>query len=269
MYKTLLPEVESIARAAGKLVMEVYQRDFDVMFKADKSPVTEADLLASEYIESALKELAPEIPFLSEESAAVPFSERSRWDTYWLIDPVDGTKSFVKKTGEFTVNIALIHHHQPVLGVVYVPVTGVNYYAAEGAGAFKRHVDGGITTIVARELVNPPVITGNLSRSGGMENFLEKVGPHELIIMNSSLKICLVAEGSADLYARFWPTSEWDTAAGHAVVKEAGGTLVDMEMQPLLYNTKDSLLNPYFFVMGDHQKDWSKYIDDYVDDSNS
>ncbi len=261
MNKNLLPEVERIARKAGELVMEVYKRDFDVMFKEDQSPVTEADLLASEYIEAALKKLAPEIPFMSEESASVPFSERSSWDTYWLIDPIDGTRSFVNKTDEFTVNIALISQHQPILGVVYVPVTCINYYAAEGEGAFKRDADGKVATIAARQLASPPVIAGNRSKSGEMEKFLRKVGSHELIIMNSSLKICLVAEGSADLYARFWPTSEWDTAAGHAVVKEAGGSLVDMQMQPLLYNTKDSLINPYFFVRGDHQEDWSKYID--------
>ncbi|HEC04857.1 MAG TPA: 3'(2'),5'-bisphosphate nucleotidase [Thiothrix sp.] len=256
----LLPEVERIARKAGELIMQVYVRDFEVMIKEDKSPVTEADLLASAYIESELKKLAPEIPFLSEESAIAPFSVRSTWHSYWLVDPLDGTRSFVKKEGEFTVNIALIHQHNAVLGVVYDPITSINYYAAKDVGAFKRDPEGNVDNLVAKPLGELPVITGNRSRTGTMQRFLKKVGRHKLIEMSSSLKICLVAEGRADLYARFWPTSEWDTAAGHAIIDEAGGRLVDIEMQPLLYNMKDSLLNPHFFVMGNHQRDWSQDV---------
>ena len=261
LSKSFLMEVERIARQAGELIMPIYQRDFEVMFKADQSPVTEADIIASAFIESELKSLTPKIPFLSEESEPIPFSERSTWGTYWLVDPLDGTRSFVEKKDEFTVNIALIQHGKPVLGVVYVPVSKINYYAADGIGAFKRMDNASNVTITARALANPPVITGNRSRTGVMERFLAKVGSHELIVMNSSLKICLVAEGRADLYARFWPTSEWDTAAGHAVINAAGGSLVDTEMQPLLYNTKESLLNPHFFVMGNYQKDWSAFKD--------
>ncbi len=185
---------------------------------------------------------------------------RSTWDSYWLVDPLDGTRSFVKKEGEFTVNIALIHQHNAVLGVVYDPITNINYYAAKDVGAFKRDPEGSVNNLVAKSLGELPVIMGNRSKTGTMERFLKKVGRHKLIEMSSSLKICLVAEGRADLYARFWPTSEWDTAAGHAIIDEAGGRLVDVEMQPLLYNTKDSLLNPHFFVMGNHQRDWSQDV---------
>ncbi len=258
--QTLLSAVEQIARDAGNIIMQVYQQDFDVHYKADQSPLTEADIQASEYIEAALSQLTPGIPFLSEESEPVPYAQRALWQDYWLVDPLDGTRSFINKNDEFTVNIALVSDHQPVLGVVYAPVARVNYYAAEGVGAFKREANGVVLSIQSRALAEPPVIAGNRSCSGLMQTFLANVGAHELVVMSSSLKICLVAEGQIDLYARFWPTSEWDTAAGHAIVNASGGSLVDTRMQPLRYNTRDSLLNPHFFVQGHHRRDWSRFI---------
>lgn len=261
MHKELLTEVEKIAREAGKIIMQIYARDFEVMMKVDKSPVTEADLAANDYIEHALKKLTPDIPILSEESEQLSFSERSQWDRYWLIDPLDGTRAFVRKSDEFTVNIALVSQHQPILGVVYIPVTEESYFAAQDEGAFKLGSDGKIMRIACRELVFPPAIIGNKSKTGEMQRFLKKVGDYEFSQMSSSWKVCLVAEGSVDLYTRFFPTSEWDTAASHAVINEAGGQLVTTDMQPLLYNTKESLENPHFFVMGKNHKDWSLYLE--------
>ena len=261
MLKALLPEVEKIAREAGKIIMQVYSRDFEVMHKADESPVTEADLAANEYIESALTKLAPQFPILSEESEHQGFAERSQWECYWLIDPLDGTRAFVNTTDEFTVNIALICNHEPVLGAVYIPINQTSYFAAKDVGAYKLGVDKEVISISCRELASPPSIVGNKARTGLTQRFLDNVGYHEFKQMSSSWKVCLVADGSVDLYVRLFPTSEWDTAASHAVVNEAGGQLVTTNMQPLLYNTKESLKNPYFFVMGKHDKDWSQYLE--------
>lgn len=260
MLEALMPEVEKIAREAGKIIMQVYSRDFEVMHKADESPVTEADLAANEYIESELTKLAPQFPILSEESVHQDFSERSTWECYWLIDPLDGTRAFVKKTDEFTVNIALICNHEPVLGAVYIPINQTSYFAAKNVGAYKLGADKVVISISCRELASPPSIVGNKASTGLTQRFLDKVGDHEFQQMSSSWKVCLVADGSVDLYVRLFPTSEWDTAASHAVVNEAGGRLVTIGMKPLLYNTKESLKNPYFFVMGNHDKDWSQYL---------
>lgn len=262
MYESLLSELERISKEAGAIILEIYNNGFRVHHKADQSPVTEADLAADHFIQAALKKLTPEIPILSEESAPESFEVRSSWSRYWLVDPLDGTKSFVNKTGEFTVNIALIENHQPVLGVVFLPVNGVCYFAAKGEGAYKRGADNQAVPIKARSLAKPPVIAGSRSHSDDMDFFLENVGEHELVLAHSSIKICWVAEGEVDLYARLWPTAEWDTAAAHAIVNESGGQLLKTDMQPLLYNTKQSLENPYFFVMGSHQEDWSMYLGD-------
>jgi 3'(2'), 5'-bisphosphate nucleotidase len=256
----LLPHIHRIAREAGEKIMEVYEQGFDVMEKDDKSPLTTADLAAHHHIEAELAKLSESYPLLSEESASLPFAERSSWHTYWLVDPLDGTKEFIKRNGEFTVNIALISDHQPVLGAVYVPVSGVSYFAAKGVGAFKQQGDYEAIPITARKLADPPVVAGSRSHSGDMQKFLDKIGEYDQVSMGSSLKICLVAEGEADLYPRLWLTSEWDTAAAHAIVNEAGGQLVKTDMQPLLYNTKDSLLNPFFFVVGKEPRDWSALL---------
>lgn len=241
-----------IARQAGDLILAIYEQDFLVSEKSDRSPLTEADMAAHHHIVSALKDLTPGLPVLSEESDQIPFSERSAWRTYWLVDPLDGTREFVKRNGEFTVNIALIHEHEPALGVVRAPVPGLCYSAARGLGAHRRQDDAEPEAIHISRRRRKPVVAG--SRSHGtdrMRAFLEHLGDHELISMGSSLKFCLVAEGRADLYPRLGPTCEWDTAAAQCVVCEAGGRVTDLEGEPLRYNTRESLRNPDFIVSGD------------------
>jgi 3'(2'), 5'-bisphosphate nucleotidase len=258
-----LDDARALARQAGQKILEVYNTEFEVEHKDDKSPLTAADLASHTAIVAGLKALTPEIPVLSEESANIPFAERASWNTYWLIDPLDGTKEFIKRNGEFTVNIALIRDGVPVLGVVHVPVSGVTYAACEGQGAVKEVPGEGEQAIHVRKLGPGSVaVVGSRSHQGdSLKAFLSRLGDHEIVSMGSSLKICLVAEGAADVYPRLGLTSEWDTAAAHCVVAEAGGSLTDLEMQPLRYNTKDSLLNPFFFVFGDDSRDWSSYLE--------
>lgn len=261
LHKLIGPVME-IARTAGAKIVEIYNREFSVEHKEDKSPLTEADLAAHHAIIEGLSALTPALPILSEESAARPFAERSAWHRYWLVDPLDGTREFVKRNGEFTVNIALIEDHAPVLGVILVPVTGLGYYASRGGGAFRIAPGRSPSAIRVRPLdISHVIVAGSRSHAGGsLTAFLENIGSHELISMGSSLKSCLVAEGRADVYPRLGPTSEWDTAAAHCIVEEAGGRVTDTAMRPLRYNTKESLLNPDFFVSGDPAHDWSRYL---------
>lgn len=250
-----------IAIKAGDAILSIYERDFDIQHKEDKSPLTEADLASHKTIVSALEALTPEIPILSEESATIPFEERNQWQQYWLIDPLDGTKEFIKRNGEFTVNIALIKGHSPVLGVVYVPVSGHVYAGETGKGAFliKDGVKQQIS--VTANTFSPCRVVGSRSHAGeSLQLFLDKLGEYEMVSMGSSLKLCLVAEGKADIYPRLGPTSEWDTAAAQAVVEAAGGRVTDLDGETLPYNTKESLLNPYFLVFGDHDNDWQQYL---------
>ncbi len=257
-----LDAVNQIAVDAGRQILKIYETEFSVEHKDDKSPLTAADMASHKTIVAALEKLTPEIPILSEESAALPFAERSSWSRYWLIDPLDGTREFVKRNGEFTVNIALIHEGRAELGVVHVPVTGLTYFACAGGGAFKAQAGQAPQSIRVRQLPQGPImVAGSRSHSGdSLLQFLDRLGPHELLSMGSSLKICLVAEGVADLYPRLGLTSEWDTAAAQCVVEEAGGQVTGLDMQQLRYNTKDSLLNPHFFVFGDASRNWSQYL---------
>lgn len=256
----LIPHVVELARAAGERILAIYETEFDVTHKGDASPLTAADLAAHEAIVAGLSRLTPHWPVLSEESAAIPFSERRTWYRYWLVDPLDGTREFVKRNGEFTVNIALIEDHRPVLGVIQVPVTGLIYQAARGLGA-RKHEPGEAPVAIHTRPLSPegPIVVAG-SRSHGnpkLERFLAALGREtEVFPMGSSLKSCLVAEGKADLYARLGPTSEWDTAAAQAIVEEAGGVVMDLAGEPLAYNTKDGLLNPHFLVAGDPTVDW-------------
>ena len=259
----LLEPVKALARQAGERILEVYNsRDYTVEEKDDRSPLTTADLASHNAIVEGLGRLTPGIAVLSEESAGLPYSERSGWRRYWLVDPLDGTREFIKRNGEFTVNIALIEDGVPVLGVVHVPVTGVSYSACRGCGAFKQAGSGRPQPIRVRRLDGGPVmVVGSRSHRGKSLNaFLEKLGDHEMVGMGSSLKLCLVAEGRADIYPRLGPTSEWDTAAAQCIVEQAGGQVTDTGMRPLRYNTKDSLLNPFFLVFGDDSRDWSQYL---------
>ncbi len=257
----LLPDVKRIAIEAGEKIMEIFNRDFKVDYKEDKSPVTEADLAANTHIIAALSQLAGDFPILTEEETALPFEERASWDTYWLVDPLDGTKEFVKRRDGFTVNIALIHHHQSILGVIYAPVFDVSYYACQGLGAYKDSQKQQGEKINVRSLPDIPTLTISRSHAeGDLLTFIEAVGEHDIIRTGSSLKMCYVAEGIADIYPRLWWTSEWDTGAAHCIVNEAGGRLVKIDMSPLLYNTKDSLLNPFFFAIGGNEHDWTQYL---------
>ena len=254
--------VKKIAYQAGRNIMEIYDRGFEVEEKADKTPLTEADMAAHRVIVEGLTALTPDVPVLSEESKPMTFEERAAWPLYWLVDPLDGTREFIKRNGEFTVNIALIEGHEAIVGVVYAPVVGSLYYAARGIGAFKKsELDDPVPIHVRSRCPKKVVIAGSRShQSPQFKDFLSRLHDYEVISMGSSLKSCLVAEGTADIYARLGPTSEWDTAAAHCIVEEAGGQLTDTRMQRLRYNAKEELLNPHFFVFGDSSIDWSKYL---------
>jgi 3'(2'), 5'-bisphosphate nucleotidase len=259
----LLEPVIEIARRAGREILKIYDTEFVVDEKADTSPLTAADLAAHKAIKAGLEALTPELPILSEEATrATPFEERARWTTYWLVDPLDGTREFVKRNGEFTVNIALIHEHRPVLGVVHVPVKGLDYFGSTVEGAFRCNGEAKPAPIRVAALGDGPVrVVGSRSHRGdSLAAFLERIGEHELVAMGSSLKFCLVAEGKADVYPRLGPTSEWDTAAAQAVVEAAGGHVVDSKGKPMLYNTKADILNPHFLVYGDDSRDWTRYL---------
>jgi 3'(2'), 5'-bisphosphate nucleotidase len=256
---TLLAEVAAIARAAAAAILGVYHSgEFATRTKADDSPLTAADLRAHELIVAALARLSPRLPVLSEEGALqCPPTERVRWPRYWLVDPLDGTREFLSGNGEFTVNIALIEEHAPVLGVVHVPVRGLSYQGLPGSGAWR--VQGATRTPiqVARASRVPLRVVGSRSHRGdSLERFLGAVGAHELLPIGSSLKFCLIADGTADVYPRLGPTSEWDTAAAHAVVLGAGGTVCALHGEPLRYNTRAELLNPHFVAYGPGDRDW-------------
>ncbi|HEX4023845.1 MAG TPA: 3'(2'),5'-bisphosphate nucleotidase CysQ [Steroidobacteraceae bacterium] len=254
-----LPRVLEIADAAGREIMRIYDTAFNVTFKSDHSPLTEADLAAQRVIGAGLAALTPRIGMLGEESAPEIFRQRRQWPALWLVDPLDGTREFVKRNGEFTVNIALVQDGEAVLGVVYAPARAVAYAAARGSGAFRRNADGTRTPIRMREQA-PATLRVLASRSHGdavLDRMLERLGAQERISIGSALKFGLLAEGSADLYVRRGATSEWDTAAGHAIVQEAGGCVVDFAAQPLRYNSRDSLINPSFIAYADRSRDWA------------
>lgn len=263
-HRELLPLVIDIAEQAASKILEIYNDDINVQIKDDDSPLTAADLASHKVIVEGLSKLTPEIPLMSEESASIPYALRKTWSTYWLIDPLDGTKEFIKRNGEFTVNIALIKDHKPVLGVVQVPVTGVCYFAAAGFGAFKKEAGKPAQKIKSKSTSPASFIVAG-SRSHGSElqrSFFAALGDNtEVVAIGSSLKFCLVAEGKVDIYPRFGLTSEWDTAAAHAIVLEAGGFVSKTDLTPLQYNQKDSVLNPHFLVVADRDFDWNTYLE--------
>ena len=255
----LLLSIERIAREAGAAIMEVYGReDFSVQVKADDSPLTAADAAAHALISQRLKALTPDMPLLSEEDVA-GFGGPDAAGRYWLVDPLDGTKEFIKRNGEFTVNIALIEQGRPLLGVVYAPVLDTMYAAAQGVGAFKQTGEGVRTAIRVTEHHTGEIwkVVGSRSHAGDtLPAVLQRLGEHELISMGSSLKFCLVAEGRADVYPRLGPTSLWDTAAAQCVVEQAGGRVVQLSGEPLGYGNLTVILNPYFVVHGQSGQDW-------------
>jgi len=257
--RELLSCVDDIARQAGREILEAYAGpDTGATLKADESPLTAADLRSHRLILDSLRSLTPAIPVLSEESADTAFATRSAWRRYWLVDPLDGTREFLARNGQFTVNIALIEGHAPALGVVHVPVSAVSYLGLPGAGAWRQGAGEAARPIrAATASASPLRIVGSRSHRGdSLDAFLARVGPHELLAMGSSLKFCLVAEGAADVYPRLGPTSEWDTAAAQAVVTAAGGQVRTLAGAELAYNTKAGLLNPSFVAYGPADHDW-------------
>lgn len=256
----ILDALISIARTAGNDILDVYGTEFSVDTKDDNSPLTLADRRAHRTIAAALADLTPEIPLLSEEGVDDVGEERLSWKRYWLVDPLDGTKEFIKRNGEFTVNIALVEDGAPVVGVVLAPVTGV-IYAGDDSGAFVEEADGRRRPIQVScyESGTLRVVCSRSHRGDKVDRFLERVPSYEVAASGSSLKICLVAEGKADIYPRFGPTSEWDTAAAHAVLNAAGGQLTDLDFQPLRY-TKTSLLNPEFLAFGGGTQPWREWL---------
>ncbi len=268
---SIAAEVAGIATRAGEAILEVYEGDFSVERKADQSPLTQADLASHRIIRDALAELTPGIPLLSEESSTVDFDTRSGWQRYWLVDPLDGTKEFVNRNGEFTVNIALIVDHEAVFGVVHVPVSGVTYTGIVGVGATRQDPGRAAEPIRVRlPCADPVMVVGSRSHANpDLERVLARLGRYELISMGSSLKFCLLAEGQADFYPRLGPTSEWDTAAAHAVVTAAGGKIIRLDGTPLQYNRKESLLNPEFLAIADPTRDWLTVFRDYISATSS
>ena len=272
-YDKLILTTILAAKRAGEAILEVYNSDFAVEQKDDKSPLTLADKRSHEIIEKVLEQTITvnnsTVPILSEEGKEIPYDERIKWEYFWLVDPLDGTKEFIKRNGEFTVNIALIHKHKPILGIIYIPVKDVFYFAAANFGTYKLENSGILTdNLSIEELIDKSqrlplhsndktTLTVVGSRSHTSEEFTEFVKQlnqkHEnveFISSGSSLKLCLVAEGKADVYPRFGPTMEWDTAAGQAIVEQAKGTVMETESnEPLNYN-KSNLLNPFFIVSG-------------------
>lgn len=256
LEKINIEEVIAVAKQAGEVIMEVYEKDFDVAFKADESPLTEADTQANAIIQKGLEalnaKLDSSIPILSEEGKHLPYDERKHWDFFWLVDPVDGTKEFVKKNGEFTVNIALIQKDVPVLGVVFAPALNELYYAKQDEGAFKNDEPLPLKQHDNRQTYN--IVASRSHMSDETQAFIDAIEtdkPKKIVSIGSSLKICMVAEGQADVYPRLGPTMEWDTGAAHAIVNEAGKTLQKFSFEQGLskhpYN-KPNLLNDWFVV---------------------
>jgi len=264
--ENIIDDVINIAHHAGEKIMAIYNSDFSVDHKDDKSPLTEADLAAHTTICRELNQLTPDIPILSEESATIAYAVRRTWPQYWLVDPLDGTREFIKQNGEFTVNIALIEGNHPVLGVIQVPVTKVCYTAIQGKGAYRQDTSNEKQQIqVKKTSLDQLVIAA--SRSHGnkkQETFITQFPDAQIVTIGSSLKLCMLAEGKIDIYPRFGPTSEWDTAAAQCIVEQAGGAVTTMDLAPLTYNSKESLPNPHFLVIADPAFDWLSYLIDII-----
>jgi 3'(2'), 5'-bisphosphate nucleotidase len=249
--KALAAALLPITARAGEAIMRVYAGDFVVERKSDDSPLTLADLESQRVIQEGLARLTPGVPVLSEESSHAPWEERRSWRELWIVDPLDGTREFVKRNGEFTINIALVVNHEPMLGVISAPAIGVVYWGAVGVGAFRRRPGEPEVAIGIARPAQPLRVVGSRSHeSRETEIYLQGLGSYVHTGVGSSLKFCLVAEGSADLYPRFGPTSEWDTAAGQAVLESAGGRVTRVDGHRLTYNCRDTLINGDFLAFG-------------------
>jgi 3'(2'), 5'-bisphosphate nucleotidase len=248
LAESLMPIVER----AGAAIMQIYDAGFTVQHKDDNSPLTLADLESQRVIVEGLRSMTPDIPILSEESAAAPWGARQTWRELWVVDPLDGTREFVKRNGEFTVNIALVVEHEPKLGIVAAPAQGITFWGVAGVGAFSRRLGGKTRGIQTTPPQRPLRVVGSRSHpSPQTAAYLARLGPHVMSGVGSSLKFCLLAEGKADLYPRFGATSEWDTAAGQAVLEAAGGHVTRMDGHRMRYNCRESLINGDFVAFGD------------------
>lgn len=248
----LIASLFDISLEAGKAIMKEYNTDFEIETKKDSSPLTRADKLSNDVICSELKKITPDIPILSEESSQISFNIRSQWKEYWLIDPMDGTKEFIKKNDEFTTNIALINGNRPVFGMIHAPAINQTFWGGKKIGSFylegekiskKREINASKSVSSCLRVASSRSHSSNLE-----EDFFMRAGDHEVTNIGSSLKFCKVANGEVDIYPRFGPTSEWDTAAGDAIVTFAGGYILTASGQQLRYNDGESLINPSFLV---------------------
>ena len=251
-----LLKISNISVEAGRVILDFYNKNLNITFKADESPLTQADLASHKLITDSIKKITPNIPILSEEEF-IEWDLRKKWKKYWLIDPLDGTKEFIKKNGEFTVNIALIENNRPILGVIYAPASNELYFAKKNFGSYKILTSKQLNTLdnakkisIKINKTNKVKIIGSRSHSNPiLQKWVSKnFNDFQILQKGSSLKFCLIAEGFADIYPRFGPTSEWDIAAGHIILEEAGGKLKSIDNKEILYNEKEDILNPNFFA---------------------
>lgn len=262
----LLESVIAVAVEAGSAISAIYDSgDFEKLEKSDQTPVTTADLAANDVIMAGLAALPVDYPILSEESEHIPYQQRADWTRYWLVDPLDGTGEFIKRSGDFAVNIALIENGKPIMGVIHAPVSGISYAAIRGSCVFRRDPDGVDTSIQSRSLQQDVgKLRFAISRRQKLDLITELLPAGmsaEFIPFGSStLKSCMVAEGSADCYLRIGPTGEWDTGAAECIVREAGGSVMTMDLQPLTYNQRESFENPNFMVVADPAYGWGDII---------
>ncbi len=265
-FSPLIPDVIQIARAAGQLILEIYEnKEYKEYTKSDSTPVTSADLAAHKQIMEQLSALTPDIPVLSEEDADVSLAQRSQWQRYWLVDPLDGTQEFIARSGDFATIIALVENNKPIMGVVYAPVSGVTYYAYHNQGAWKiPDLDESVPISVHKHGPDSRSIAMAISRRQDINNITRRMSAdwnYELMPLGSAaLKACVVAEGAADCYLRLGPTGEWDTAATQCIVTEAGGKILSTKLEPLSYNLRETLENPNFIVLGDTELPWNEIL---------
>jgi len=257
--QNILLQLCNAAITAGNRVLDFYQLEMEIIYKKDESPLTKADLASNKILQSSISKITPNIPILSEEEF-IAWDIRKNWETYWLIDPLDGTKEFIKKNGEFTINIALIEYNKPVIGIIYAPALGCLFFSKKNNGSYKIYTKNNLGTFKNSEKISVKYtnkekirVIGSRSHSNiTFDNWVKnKFTNYKIIERGSSLKFCEIAEGKADIYPRFGPTSEWDIAAGHIILLESGGKLKSIDNKDLVYNTKEDILNPQFFAYAD------------------
>ncbi len=249
--RLLIDELRKISVNAGNAILNEYKSNINIKIKNDSSPVTNADLISHEIINNSLEKLTPDIPILSEESSNISYEKRKSWDRYWLIDPLDGTKEFIKQNGEFTVNIALIVNHEPYIGVINAPVIKKVYWGHKKDGSHMQSSDGSVSKLRVSKTIGETrrIAISRSHKSIELKSYLSRIKKYKEIGIGSSLKFCLVANNDADYYPRFGPTSEWDTAAGQAILESAGGSVLLLSGETLKYNLKKKFINPPFFAI--------------------